>query len=131
MYIKINSESGVPLYLQIVKQVKYLVACGALKSADKLPAVRELAVQLRINPNTVAKAYRELQHEKIIDSKWGEGNFISEEIKNVSESQKGKIISEILDNAIRQATDIGLSKEELTKLFSQQLKTIKPKGAKE
>ncbi len=129
MYIKISSDSGVPLYLQIVKQVKYLVACGALKSGDKLPAVRELAIQLRINPNTVAKAYRELQHEKIIDSKWGEGNFISEEVKNVSESQKGKIISEILDNAIQQGMNIGLSKEELIKVFSRQLKTTKPKGA--
>ena len=130
MHIKINPESGLPLYLQVVKQVRYLVACGALKARDRLPPVRDLAVQLRINPNTVAKAYRELRYGKVIDSKWGDGNFISEEVDKVAESEKKKIIAEVLDQAIHQGANLDLSKEELTRLFSERLKEMKTKGAK-
>ena len=130
MYVKINPESGLALYLQVVKQVKYLVACGALKAGDRLPPVRELAVQLRINPNTVAKAYRELRYEKVINSKWGDGNFVSEEVDKIAESEKKKIVAEVLDQAIHQGANLGLSKEELTKLFSSRLKEMKTRGQK-
>ena len=99
MYIKVNPESGIPLYFQIIKQIKYLVACGALKAGDQLPPVRDLAMQLRINPNTVARAYHELRHEKII--------------------------AEALDQAIHQATSLGLTKEEITQIFTNQLKQTK------
>ena len=122
MYIKVNPDSGIPLYLQIIKQLKYLVACGALKAGDQLPPVRDLAMQLRINPNTVARAYHELRHEKIITSKWGEGTFISEEVAKIAESEKKKIIAEALDQAIHQATSLGLTTEEITQLFTKQLK---------
>ena len=125
MHIKVNPENGIPLYLQIIKQVKYLVACGALKSGDQLPPVRDLAMQLRINPNTVARAYHELRHEKIITSKWGEGTFISEEVTKIAESEKKKIIAEILDQAIHQAASLGLTKEEITQIFSKELKETK------
>jgi GntR family transcriptional regulator len=125
MHIKVNPDSGIPLYLQIIKQVKYLVACGALKAGDQLPPVRDLAMQLRINPNTVARAYHDLRYEKIITSKWGEGTFISEEVAKIAESEKKKIIAETLDQAIHQATSLGLTKEEITQIFINQLKETK------
>lgn len=122
MHIKINTESGLAPYLQIIKQVKYLVACGALKAGDQLPPVRDLAMQLRINPNTVARAYRELRYEKIITSKWGGGTFISDDVKEIAEAEKKKIIAGILDQAIHQAASLGLTEDEITKLFTDQLK---------
>ncbi|MBN1446080.1 MAG: GntR family transcriptional regulator [Candidatus Omnitrophica bacterium] len=125
MRIKINPNNGLAPYLQIIKQVKYLVACGALKAGDQLPPVRDLAMQLRINPNTVARAYRELRYDKIITSKWGGGTFISEEVKQIAESEKKKIIAEILGQAIHQAASLGLTKEEITRLFTTQLKKAK------
>jgi GntR family transcriptional regulator len=125
MYIKINSDSGLVPYLQIMQQIKYLVACGALKAGDQLPPVRDLAMQLRINPNTVARAYRELRYEKIINSKWGGGTFISEEVEHIAESEKKKIIAGILDQAIHQATSLGLAEEEITRLFTNRLKAHK------
>ncbi len=125
MIIKINSESGLAPYLQIIKQVKYLVACGALKAGDQLPPVRDLAMQLRINPNTVARAYRELRYEKIITSKWGGGTFISDDVKQLAESEKKKVITEALGQAIHQAANLGLTEEEITRLFTVQLKASK------
>ena len=122
MYIKVNPDSGIPLYVQIIKQLKYLVACGALKAGDQLPPVRDLAMQLRINPNTVARAYHDLRYEKFITSKWGEGTFISEEVAKIAESEKKKIIAEALDQAIHQATSLGLTTEEITQIFTNQLK---------
>ncbi|HOV21787.1 MAG TPA: GntR family transcriptional regulator [bacterium] len=127
MYIKIDSNSGVAPYMQIIKKVKYLVACGALKAGDQLPPIRDLAMQLRINPNTVARAYRELRYEKIITSKWGGGTFISDDVKQIAESEKKKIVDEIFDQAIHQATILGFTEEEIIQLFTNQLKTRRNK----
>ena len=127
MYIKIDSNSGVAPYMQIIKQVKYLVACGALKAGDQLPPIRDLAMQLRINPNTVARAYRELRYEKIITSKWGGGTFISDDVKQIAESEKKKIVDEIFDQAIHQATILGFTEEEIIQFFTNQLKTRRNK----
>ena len=74
-------------YLQIVKQISN-GCCGSLKAGDQLPPVRDLAMQLRINPNTVARAYRELRYEKILNTKWGGGIFISDEVKQIAESER-------------------------------------------
>jgi len=130
MNIKIDSENGVPIYLQVVKQVKHLVAWGALKSGDRLPPVRDLAMQLRINPNTVAKAYRELRYEKVINGRWGDGSFISQDVARIAESEKKRMIAEAVDKAIHQGTNLGFSKEDLSKLFSDRLQGIGAKGQK-
>ncbi|MCK9265270.1 GntR family transcriptional regulator [bacterium] len=125
MNIKIDTESGLAPYLQIIKQIKYLVACGALKPGDQLPAIRDLAMTLRINPNTVARAYRELGYEKIITSSWGAGTFISEGIKEIAESEKKKVVAETLKQAIHQAGGLGLAKEEIVQLFDNLLNNYK------
>ena len=119
MNIKLNAESGVPIYLQIIEQIKNMVLCSAMKAGDQLPSVRDLAVELRINPNTVARAYRELQHEEVIDSRWGEGNFISDKFSGSATLEKKKIIRESLKNLIGQAENYGLSKEEIKKILSE------------
>ena len=77
MNISINTESGYPIYRQIIEQISNMAACGTLKAGEQLPSVRELSDELRIAPNTVARAYRDLKQKEVIDSRWGEGNFIS------------------------------------------------------
>ena len=78
MYIHISPNDGLPIYLQIVNQVKYLVASGRLQPGAELPPIRVLADRLVINPNTVARAYRELEHEGVLELKHGSGAYIKE-----------------------------------------------------
>jgi GntR family transcriptional regulator len=129
MFIEINPSSGLPTYLQIIKQIKYSIAAGALKSGDRVPPVRELATQLRINPNTVAKAYRELQHEKIIIARWGEGSFVTDQgTDDIGKKERVRIVSELLDNALVQAFHFNLADEELRNLLNQRLESLKKRS---
>ena len=78
MLFRSNPASGVPVYLQLIEQVKHAIDIGALRPGDQLPAIRRVAEDLVINPNTVAKAYRELEHEGVIELRQGSGAFVSE-----------------------------------------------------
>src|SRR5580698_11537071 len=78
MLFRPNPASGVPLYLQLMEQVKHAVETGALRAGEQLPTIRKLAEDLVMNPNTVARAYRELEHAGIIEVKHGAGAFVSQ-----------------------------------------------------
>src|SRR6185369_10879040 len=78
MFFKPNASSPAPIYLQLMEQVRHAVEVGALKAGDQLPGIRYLAETLVINPNTVAKAYRELEHEGAIELRHGSGAFVTE-----------------------------------------------------
>lgn len=78
MQIHISTEDGVPIYLQIVNQVKYMVAAGRLSPGEQLPPVRKLAEELLINPNTVARAYRELEAAKVLANRQGSGAYVAD-----------------------------------------------------
>ena len=73
MQVRVSTKEGIPIYLQIINQIKYMVASGRLTPGDKLPPVRRLAEQLLINPNTVARAYRELETVKVLNTRQGSG----------------------------------------------------------
>ena len=75
---RINPQSGVPMYLQLIEQVRHAIELGALRSGDQLPGMRRLAEQLVMNPNTVAKAYREMEHAGLIVLRHGAGAFVAE-----------------------------------------------------
>src|SRR5215208_6030859 len=77
MLLRPNPSSGVPIYLQLMEQVKHGIETGALRAGEQLPGIRPLAEELVINPNTVAKAYRELEHEGIIELRQGAGAFVA------------------------------------------------------
>ena len=79
MLFRPNPSLGVPIYLQLMEQVKHAIETGALQPGDQLPGIRPLAEQLVINPNTVAKAYRELEHEGVIDLRHGAGAFVTKQ----------------------------------------------------
>src|SRR5918993_4952167 len=77
LLLKPNPSSGVPIYLQLIERVKHAIATGALRPGEQLPGIRPMAEELVINPNTVAKAYRELEHEGVIELRQGAGAFVS------------------------------------------------------
>src|SRR5438874_10778561 len=81
MLLRPNPSSGVPIYLQLMEQVKHAIETGALRSGEQLPGIRPLAEELVINVNTVAKAYRELEHEGVVELRHGSGAFVSDNLR--------------------------------------------------
>ena len=114
--MKIDLKSGVPIYLQIVEQVKVSAMFGRYRNGDRLPPVRELAMELRINPNTVAKAYQILKDEGVIDSRPGGGNFISLQQQN-TDAMRETMLSGELKNIIDKAEALGVPHERLAEIF--------------
>jgi len=125
MFIRLDPQSGIPLYMQIINQVRQQVAGGVLASGDRLPSVRELALQLRINPNTVARAYRELRHDELLTSQWGDGNFISAEAAVTGDKERVRIVSETLDSALKLAADMRMKPSEIAELLEERLRAIR------
>ena len=122
MLFRINPSSGIPVYLQLIEQVKHAVETGALRPGDQLPAIRKLAKDLVINPNTVVRAYRELVHEKIIELKQGSGAFVSESVAGrTSEMRRGR---KIVQSAMERLSSLGLSEEEIRRLVENELTTL-------
>lgn len=117
--IDIDLNSEVPIYLQIKEQIRGGVAAGSLRCGDKLASVRELAVNLRVNPNTVARAYRELETEGFLESRKGQGTFIGETSRPLSVTERTSILEEAMDIVIRKALKLRLPIEALTELMEE------------
>ena len=124
MHFQIDPQSSSPIYAQIVEQVRRAVAYGVLAPDERLPSVRELAVALRINPNTVAKAYRELQHESLIELRHGDGTYVSPDTPRLRERERERLVRSLLDEALSQALDAGLGEAEVRALMEQRLGDI-------
>jgi len=121
MYLRVDVSSSVPIFVQIVNQMKYSVAMGAYRADDKLPSVRELAVDLRVNPNTVARAYRELDREGILYTQRGRGVFVSRDAVVICRRERKRIIDERLGRAIREALRSDLSADEIRTIVESKL----------
>lgn len=117
--INISREDGVAIYLQIVNQVKYLVAAGALQVGDELPTIRDLAEQLVLNPNTVAHAYRELQTIGIIDKRGTAGSFISAAGTPLARADQIKVLEQRIDVLLSDARNMGIDVKEVKKLIDK------------
>lgn len=122
MLIQINNASSRPVYQQIVDYVKRQVALGRLKVAEKLPTVRELAGDLVINPNTIGKAYRQLEQEGIIVTRPGAGAFIAELSNNLSNAVRERMLAEQLDLLVVDAVHMQVDRRTLTRWFEKTLK---------
>ena len=125
MFLQINPSSALPIYAQIINQVKYLIATGTLMSKNQLPSVRQLAIQLRINPNTVAKAYRELEHEKIIFTRRGQGTFVAQEAVVIGKKERVKIITQLIDQMLVESFHLNLTQTEIHRIIKKELKKFK------
>ena len=110
--------------------IKYSIASGSIKPNEQLPSYRELAVKLRINPNTVAKVYRTLEAEGIVELRKGIGVFVSSKVNTITKMEKIRIISERIDIAIVESVNLNIEESEFKKIVSDRLKAIKS-GKKE
>ena len=111
MVFTLDYRSRLPIYEQLYKNIRRMAAVGAVDQREPLPSVRALAQELGVNPNTVQKAYRMLEHDGIICSVPGKGSFLSKDLSAVS--QQREIALEKLDDAIRSAADLGISKNQI------------------
>jgi GntR family transcriptional regulator len=117
--LTVDPRSGVPIYLQVIEQVKRSVAVGVLSAGEQLPTVKQLALDLTINPNTVAKAYRELERDGVIETAPGRGSFVKS--NGQADSTKAAAIDiarNALTSAVREAKSVGLSSEDVRSLAS-------------
>lgn len=117
MQVRIDNASGRPVYQQIINHIKRDIALGRLGIDEKLPTVRQLAAQLAINPNTIAKAYRQLEQEGIIVTKPGAGAFVANLDSNLSKAVRKKIISEEIERIIVDAYHMQIDKQNLADWF--------------
>ncbi|MGA8099832.1 MAG: GntR family transcriptional regulator [Candidatus Cybelea sp.] len=119
--LTVDPRSGVPIYLQIIEQVKRSVALGVLQVGEQLPTVKQLAMDLTVNPNTVARAYRDLEREGVIETSPGRGSFVR--ANGVTEAPKvaAEIGRDALDVALREAKSVGLGREQVRELFEAAL----------
>ncbi len=110
---KLDHKSGVPLYRQIIDQIRYGIASGKWKAGEQLPTVRALAVELKVNLNTVSKAYKELEILKILETQQGTGTFISDMQIVISEKERRGKLESICTEFLTAANSYGLSVEDI------------------
>jgi len=117
--IHISTADGVPIYLQIVNQLKYLVAAGRLSAGEEIPPIRVLAEQLLVNPNTVARAYLELERAGIVVKKHGSGTYISDSGSPLARKERLKILHQRADALLAEASHLGVGMPELFEIVKQ------------
>jgi GntR family transcriptional regulator len=124
MLIQLNFKSGKPVYLQVVDQVKAAAASGALRAGEPLPSIRPLAEQLRVNRNTVAKAYTELEGQGVIETIAGRGCFLKENHSPFRKDIRLKMVAEEIDAAIVQAHHLRVEEKEFLDLVKERLEVF-------
>ena len=132
MFIQINPDNGIAVYDQIARQVMFAVASGTLGPGDLVPSVRELARELAINPNTVARAYRELQHQEVVEPVPGTGLAVRSGARRACQTERRALFRERIGHALAESFEAGLSAEEVAALVDAEIarlrKTHRPSG---
>ena len=118
MRFTLDFSDGAPIYRQIIRQIEYAILSGRLKSGDKLPTIRALAVELKTNPNTIAKAYGELEIRGILATQVGSGTFISDKKPELKDDGPDQKINELVGRFIRDMQGLGVEKRELAALIA-------------
>jgi GntR family transcriptional regulator len=129
MFLHIDPSNGLAIYDQVVRQIKYAVARGALQPGNLVPSVRELARELTINPNTVARAYQQLQSDGVLISVRGMGLEVAPQAVTPCRHERRKLIQDRLRQALREALQSGLTPSELEQLVQQELSSLSSSGA--
>src|SRR5271155_1689345 len=119
MFVHVNSSSGLPLYRQIESQLKHAVAAGALKQGDSLPSVRKLASELRINPNTVARAYQNLERDGVIRTVPGGGCYVNGESPGLLQSEKIRRLKPLALQLAVEAKQLVVDREDAIALLEE------------
>ena len=124
LHFQIDPHSGVPVYRQMIDQVKYYVASGALKAGDQLPSIRELAQVLAINPTTAVRVYTELEREGVIEMRHGKGAFVAVHGRRVSAAERERALRRLARHLAVEAMQMGASSSEVLKVVKQELKEL-------
>lgn len=124
MQVRISDRDGVPVYVQLVSQIKYLVSSGRLAAGEQLPPVRKLAEQLVVNPNTVARAYRELETEGVVTCRRGAGVFVSEGVSPLARREQNRILAERVDVLVTEARQMNVDLETLVALVRRRYQLL-------
>ena len=120
MDITINLADGVPIYRQIVNQVKYLVASGLLQPGEELPPIRMLALQLKVTPNTIVKAYGELETSGAIQKRQGSGTFVSEgRTQQVALRERRRLIEQRIDALLAEAHQLNFTADDILRMVRE------------
>jgi len=129
MLIQLNFKSGKPVYLQVIDQIKAAAASGAIKPGEALPSIRPLAEELRVNRNTVAKAYGELESQGIIESRHGKGCFLADNHSPLKKDIRRKMLIEEIDQAVVLAHHLQISRKEFLALVDERFDALEAKQA--
>src|SRR5215467_2142016 len=125
MVIQLNFKSGKPVYLQVVDQIKSAAASGVLQAGESLPSIRPLAEELRINRNTVAKAYAELENQGVIETIAGKGCFVTQNHSPFKKAVRDKMLADDVDAAIVQAHHLQVNEKDFLELVKERLEIFK------
>jgi GntR family transcriptional regulator len=129
MNITLDVKEGLPIYRQIANQIRYMVASGLLQADEELPPIRVLATQLRVTPNTIVKAYDELEAAGVISKKRGSGCFVSEGPSKLADREKRRILEQKIDGLLAEAHQLNYKPTELFNLIHKRLSLLQNKAA--
>ncbi len=121
MEFRLDPKSGVPFYRQIIEQIKFGIARGVLAPSDQLPTVRQLAVDLSVNPNTVVRAYRELEIEGVLETHQGSGTFIGDRKPAMDPLERQRVLDQILTELLARAASYGFTLDDVVAGLSQRM----------
>ncbi|HSH94662.1 MAG TPA: GntR family transcriptional regulator [Roseimicrobium sp.] len=127
MIFQLDFKSGKPVYLQLVDQIRYAAASGALREGEPLPSIRPLAEELRVNRNTIAKAYAELEAQGVIESIPGKGSFLKENTSPFTRQVRNKLLLKEIDEAVVTAHHMQVDRETFLKMVNEQLDAFEKK----
>lgn len=121
MWLHIDPSSGTPIYRQIVDQVRQAVASGVLRAGERLPSVREMAVDLAVNPNTIAKAYQELERDGVIATPRGKGSFVADKPPDLDEAERLQQLAEAADRLVAEAYRLRIAPATVRAILQERL----------
>lgn len=131
LYLHIDPHSGLPVYRQMIDQIKYYIAAGTLKIGEQLPSVRELAQQLSVNPTTVVKAYAELEHENVIEIHHGKGAFVSENRTPFADFEKEKVIRRLARQLVVESVQMRADFEVVERIVGEEWEQVTGEASQE
>jgi GntR family transcriptional regulator len=118
----LDPSNGTPIYRQIIQQIEYAILSGRMKNGDKLPTIRSLAVELKTNPNTIAKAYGEMEIRGVLETQVGSGTYISDKKPVIEDDSLNRKIREVTGRFVQEMRDLGIENKELIKFIESYIK---------
>jgi GntR family transcriptional regulator len=131
LHFQINPHSGVPVYRQMVDQVKYYVASETLKPGDQLPSIRELAQRLAINPTTVVRVYNDLEHEGVIEMRHGKGAFVTATSRRMNAAERRQTLRQLARHLAVEAVQMGAPSSQVLKIVREELAELQESDEEE